>query len=128
MGPTNGAFFQLGSQGIPFKAITDGLSNTLMVGEKHIPVGRFGVGWLDNSLYNGNYTVSPARPAGPDFPLARSLTKHEDGKSWVFGSYHSGIVQFVFCDGSVHGLPVNIDPYVLGLLAARNDGQVIPDY
>lgn len=99
-----------------------------MVGEKHVPLGRFGMGWLDNSYYNGTFTVSTTRAAGPDSPLARSLTAHEVGKSWVFGSYHPGICQFVFCDGSVHALPVTIDPHVLGLLASRNDGQVIPPY
>jgi hypothetical protein len=99
-----------------------------MVGEKHVPLGRFGVGWLDSSLYNGNYFVSSTRAAGPDAPLEQSLTAHEDYKSWRFGSYHPGICQFVFCDGSVHALPLSIDPRVLGLLACRDDGQPIPGY
>jgi hypothetical protein len=125
-GPGDGAFSQYGSAGIPFAAITDGLSNTLMVGEKHVALGRFGHGWLDSSLYNGNYPVASTRPAGPGFPLATSLTDETVLQSWVFGSYHPGICQFVFCDGSVRPLPVSIDPSVLGLLARRNDGEVIP--
>ena len=48
--------------------------------------------------------------------------------SWTFGSYHTGIVQFNFADGSVRALPVTIDPKILGLLASRNDGQPIPDF
>jgi prepilin-type processing-associated H-X9-DG protein len=128
MGATDGAFYQLGSEGVPFTAITDGLSNTLMVGEKHVARGLFGHGWLDSSLYNGNYTVSSTRAAGPDCPLARSQTAHEIGTSWVFGSYHPGLCQFVFCDGSVHALPVGIDTEVLGRLAARADGQPVGDF
>jgi len=98
-----------------------------MAGEKHVPLGRFGRGWHDNSIYNGNYTLSTMRAAGPDFPLARSPSENATN-AWVFGSYHPGICPFVFCDGSVRSLPVSIDPFVLGLLACRNDGQPIPNY
>src|SRR6516165_6533948 len=99
---TNGAFFQFGGRGVRLAAITDGLSNTLLVGEKHVPLGTFGQGMLDNSVYNGDYVLSHARPAGPNFPLARSRTERNP----VFGSWHFGVVQFAFCDGSVRPLPV----------------------
>jgi hypothetical protein len=121
--PLDGAF-EIGGPGIRFEEITDGLSNTLLVGEKHVPRGTFGRGWLDNSTYNGDYPQCFCRAAGPDFPLAKSQTE----MSWSFGSYHMGIVQFGFCDASVRPLPVNIDLKVLGLLASRNDGQPISDY
>ena len=124
MGTPDGAF-QLGSIGpVSFKDITDGLSNTLLIGEKHVPLGKFGVGWWDNSTYNGDYYHSCTRTAGPDYPLAATITD----PGWKFGSYHPGICQFAFCDGRVVPLPVLTDPTTLGLLAKRNDGQVIPDY
>jgi prepilin-type processing-associated H-X9-DG protein len=126
MDPTDGAFFQFGSVGNPFLAITDGLSNTLMVGEKHIPRGWFGKGWYDNCYYNGDYTLSTMRAAGPDFPLAQSPTDNTAG--WVFGSYHPGMCPFAFCDGSVRSLVNSTDRSVLGLLACRNDGLPIPPY
>jgi hypothetical protein len=121
--PLDGAF-EFGGPGIRFEEITDGLSNTLLAGEKHVPRGTFGQGWLDNSTYNGDYPQSFSRAAGPDFPLAQSTTE----STWSFGSYHTGIIQFNFCDGSVRPLPLSITPKVLGMLASRNDGQVIPDY
>jgi prepilin-type processing-associated H-X9-DG protein len=70
------------------------------------------------------------RAAGPDYPLARSPSEYREPahSSAVFGSYHPGICQFAFCDGSVRPLPVGIDAHVLGLLASRNDGEVIPEY
>ena len=61
---------------------------------------------------------------GPGFPLA--ITKEDLG--WKFGSYHPGICQFVFCDGSVRPLTNAINPVTLGLLARRNDAQPIPGY
>ena len=38
------------------------------------------------------------------------------------------IGSFLFGDGGVRNIPEYINPYVLGLLIQRNDGQVIPDY
>ena len=130
MDPTNGAFFQFGSVGIPFAAITDGLSNTLLAGEKHVPRGTFGQPWGDSSYYNGDYRHSTLRAAGPAFPLAQSPNDQEaeGAVGYGFGSHHPGICPFVFCDGSVRSLVNSIDPNVLGLLASRDDGQVIPNY
>src|SRR5262249_22202144 len=55
-------------------SITDGTSNTLFAGEKHVPLGRFGqesVG--DGSLYNGDPSgANTGRVAGPSNPLAIS--------------------------------------------------------
>lgn len=110
--------------GINFASFLDGLSNTLLVGEKHVPLGNFGVGWWDCSTYNGDYYVCSSRGAGPSYPLART----PDELGWKFGSYHPQICQFCFADGRVQPLVVTIDPYTLGLLAQRADGQVIPDY
>jgi hypothetical protein len=124
MGTTDGAYLQSGGQSVRFEQITDGLSNTLLVGEKHVPLKQLRQGPLDNSAYNGDYFLSHARAAGPDYPLAQSL----DEFSPVFGSSHISVVQFGFCDGSVRPLPRTIDPKVLGLLASRDDGQPTPDF
>jgi prepilin-type processing-associated H-X9-DG protein len=103
--------------------IPDGTSNTLLVGEKHVPRNRLGQGFWDSSLYNGE-SYSSRRSAGPFYPLAQS----PDDQGWLFGSDHPGICHFVFCDGHVQMLHNTIDPKVLGLLANRADGQAIPDY
>ncbi len=109
----------------------DGLSNTLLVGEKHVdvfldvyarPDGT--VVPLDCGLFDGHNIVCNTRGAGPLFPLSSSLYD----TAWKFGSWHPGICQFVFCDGTVRPLSNSIDPYVLGLLAQRNDDQAIPDF
>jgi prepilin-type processing-associated H-X9-DG protein len=109
---------------IRFADITDGLSNTLMVGEKHVPFNHFQTYPWDCNLYDGHNPICSTRTAGPGFPLARSLSD----PGVVFGSYHPGICQFAFCDGSVQAQPNSIDPVVLGLLAKRNDGEPIPGY
>jgi prepilin-type processing-associated H-X9-DG protein len=120
----DGAFFQAGSQCVRFADITDGLTDTLLVGEKHIPLDHLGMGWWDCSTYDGGYLPCSTRAAGPSYPLATSPQQTQ----WLFGSLHQGVCQFAFCDGRVRSLPVTTDPRVLGLLASRCDGQPLPDY
>jgi hypothetical protein len=129
-GARNGAFRagydQFGNWigAVRFAEITDGLSNTFFVGEKHVQLGRFGMGPLDCSLYNGDYWVCSTRSAGPNYPLMQS--PHEATAS--FGSYHTGLCQFAMGDGSVRSLSTSTDPQILALLANIADGHVIPDY
>jgi prepilin-type N-terminal cleavage/methylation domain-containing protein len=113
--------------------ITDSASNTFLAGEKHVPFGMFGhpkVG--DGPLYSGAWTCFAGRLAGIEDPLAQSPTDLtpstgvQDG-IWArkFGSYHPGICQFAFCDGSVRAIRNNIDTANLRRLAVRNDGETI---
>ncbi len=118
----NGSF-RLGI-GFRFSDFIDGQSNTLLVGEKHVPVGGEGYGWLDCSSYNGNYGACSERSASRLYPL----TTHPKDTGWKFGSRHTTVVQFCFADGSVRGIPETINPYTLELLGTRNDGMVIPPF
>jgi hypothetical protein len=118
----NGAFQAL--VGVRFTEITDGLTNTLMVGEKHLPTDLATKYPWDCGLYDGHNPICNTRAAGPNFPLAVIA----NDPSLKFGSAHKGVVQFVFCDGAVHALRRSIDPVTLGYLAQRNDGQPIADY
>jgi prepilin-type N-terminal cleavage/methylation domain-containing protein len=113
-------------------SIVDGTSNTFLAGEKHVPLGTFGhlkVG--DGSVYSGAWTSFSGRVAGLEDPLARGaddLSKSVAGDAWWarrFGSYHTGICQFVFCDGSVRAISTSIDPTNLRRMAVRNDREVI---
>ncbi len=114
---------------ISFKSIKDGLSFTIFIGEKHVPIGQFGHGTLDGSIYNGDYPLYFSRAAGPNYPIARNPTdvKSPDGTITYmgFGSYHPGICQFLFGDGSVHALSNQTDPHIMALLANIADGQPV---
>src|SRR5262249_35682778 len=108
-----------------FSNISDGLSNTFFIGEKHVRPDQFGNGGseADGSGYNGDPMVFRARAAGTLNPLALWPTDRFNSQ---FGSYHAGVCQFSFGDGSVRAIPVTIKPSILDLLAQRNDGKVIP--
>jgi prepilin-type processing-associated H-X9-DG protein len=118
--PPNGAFrLGLTAKGVRLVDITDGLSNTLLIGEKHVPIGRFGQASWDCSIYDGDNILCSTRPAGIKYHLAASL----QDQGVKFGSYHQDVVNFVFVDGSVHALTQDIPPQTLEFLANISDGQ-----
>jgi prepilin-type N-terminal cleavage/methylation domain-containing protein/prepilin-type processing-associated H-X9-DG protein len=116
-----------------FEDITDGLTTTLMVGEKHLRPGTFGINtpssqtplYGDGSIYNGDHPWVISRAAGPGAPLAQKPT---DPFFPEFGSWHIGLCQFVMCDGHVAAIPTTTSVTILGHLAQRNDGQATPDF
>jgi prepilin-type N-terminal cleavage/methylation domain-containing protein len=112
--------------GVQFSAIPDGLSNTLLIGEKHVQITNLGDPISDGIIWSGGESGVYMRWANVSRPLASSPTAVYNKQ---FGSYHAaGTVQFVFGDGSVHGLSVNTPGSTLALLANRQDGLPIPPY
>jgi prepilin-type N-terminal cleavage/methylation domain-containing protein len=130
-----GAFWVNGTYatGIRLLQIRDGTSNTMLLGEKHI---RFAdVGQLpgilnpaqpavtsDWCIYSAKDPGSVGRQAGPRYPLALTPLDPYNGQ---FGSWHTNVVMFVFCDASVHALSTSLSGTTLGYLANRDDGNVI---
>jgi prepilin-type N-terminal cleavage/methylation domain-containing protein/prepilin-type processing-associated H-X9-DG protein len=108
---------------IRFSDVTDGLSNTLAMGEKHVPLGTE-LDVNDGAVFHSG-PAGVLRKAGPSNRLAQSLSEPYADQ---FGSRHSGTVNFVFGDGSVRRLSTSIDGTTLGYLANRADGQAIPNY
>lgn len=113
-------------------SITDGTSNTFLIGEKHVPAGLEGYSrgpdsrTGDGSVYSGDHEEQFSRCAGPGRPLAKGPTDTAGGSwMWLFGSAHTGVCQFVFCDGSVRALPTSTDTTTLSYLSQRADGQVV---
>ncbi len=117
--------------GVSIAQITDGTSNTFMIGEKHVRVGELGgingkINPNDFCVYASKPAWSVGRVAGFRNPLAATIY---DPYNIQFGSWHTGVVQFLFCDGSVHMLSTSVSTTTLEYLANRNDGLVIPgDY
>ena len=109
---------------ITFAEIRDGTSNTIFVGEKHVPIDQFGrVAVYDNSIYNADYMPTLGRFAGTGFGMAR---RSDEAFNYNFGSYHPGTCQFALGDGSVRSISISIDGEILNRLANRKDRQPIP--
>lgn len=127
--------------------VTDGSSNTLVVGEKWQGVrpsnlGRSGgdnepwpnAGWDHDVVRIGrsaertvNHAADPASfPAVPPMPDG-AYPDETGGAQWMtnFGSSHAGVFNGVLVDGSVRSLPFTIDLKVFEYLCVRNDGEAI---
>lgn len=116
---SDGAFF-LNSQ-VRFADIRDGLSTTLLVGER---VTRSESGWL----YTWTGVIS-----GGENPIVRILgdTDVTPNKNLIrmdeFASYHKDGSQFLFGDGSVKFISTSIDLTVYRALASRDKGEVVSE-
>lgn len=104
-----------------FSDITDGASNTMLLGEKTNAYND--LGWISGTratLRNG--TLAQPKPYMNQADPSSDIGSLEVGG---FSSYHSGGGNFVFGDGSVRFLSHNTDPNLLLLLCNRKDGKFV---
>ncbi|MGL4555078.1 MAG: DUF1559 domain-containing protein [Gemmataceae bacterium] len=102
-----------------FGDITDGTSNTIVVGERTAQRAL--------STWTG---VVPGADESHILPLgiADHTPSHPAGHPDDFASRHPGVTNFLLGDGSVRGISNNIDPTTWAALATRSGGEVIGDY
>jgi prepilin-type N-terminal cleavage/methylation domain-containing protein len=121
---------------VTFNNISDGLSNTLLIGEKFIAATDFntkGPQWGqcgsddDCSVFDSFDPEINNRVASAAFPLNGNpyVDPPNYGGVAVFGGYHPGVTQFVMGDGRVVSIQNSISGTVLGYLSCINDGNVV---
>ncbi|HXG09783.1 MAG TPA: DUF1559 domain-containing protein [Gemmataceae bacterium] len=132
-----------------FLSVTDGLSNTIVIGEKHLTpksmwccgprIAPTTAGSTEYGRDGYPYWSSDGGPGGfgeywlaghVNLGVARSPTEGDGSTAgWnslpALGSWHDGICNFLFADGSVQGLAVGLDPTVLINLGNARDGNVV---
>jgi prepilin-type N-terminal cleavage/methylation domain-containing protein/prepilin-type processing-associated H-X9-DG protein len=111
--------------GVRLLEISDGTSSTLLIGEKHLREVDLGDGTVDGCIYSATPSGMSFRQAGAAHPLALGPNDAQNGQ---FGSWHTGVVNFAFCDGHVAGLFTSIPGTTLGFLATRAGKEPIPNY
>lgn len=118
---TSDGVFYLNSR-TRFADITDGLSNTLLVGERATHQSN---GWL----YTWAGVIS-----GGDNPICRFLGDTDvtpngnNVRMDEFASYHVGGAHFVLGDGTVRFIKTNIDLNVYRNLSSRSAGDIVGDF
>ncbi len=114
---------------IAFKQITDGTSHVYMVGEKYMNADKYdapsedgGDGGDNHSCFQG-FDWDVNRWATVEWPATQDRPAFDAFQG--FGSAHAGVWQAVYCDGSVHAIPFDIDNVIHMRLANRFDGETI---
>jgi prepilin-type N-terminal cleavage/methylation domain-containing protein/prepilin-type processing-associated H-X9-DG protein len=103
--------------------VTDGTSNTLMVGEKRMNLAFMGSAQESDAVgYTCGWDLDNARTTDKG-PKPDSFGDNDATKR--FGSSHPGRFNAVFADGSVRSVSYSIDPVVFSYLGNKSDGQVI---
>jgi prepilin-type processing-associated H-X9-DG protein len=104
--------------------ITDGASNTILVGEKAMDRANYDTGtWFwDEPFFIGG--------AGGTERGGTLILKDDRGIKFPYnwGSAHTGGAQFVFADGSVHVLAYGTSPATVKALLTPSGGEVVKDY
>ena len=111
---------------IAIRHITDGTSNTYLIGEKYLNPDHYRTGQDGGdkeSMYTGQGNDTGRFSA---INLTVGLPPRQDqpgvGSTDIFGSAHAASWNAVLCDGSVHSLSYSIDEDVHRRLGTRNDG------
>jgi prepilin-type N-terminal cleavage/methylation domain-containing protein len=120
--------------------ITDGTSNTLLLGERRINLADIETG---NDCYDNEPAVRPANDCdvlrraqavsgswltpAQDTNMATTANCGEFGGGGMcqYGSSHPTGMMGALCDGSVRRISYSVNPTVFKNLCVRNDGQVI---
>ncbi|MEA1951050.1 MAG: DUF1559 domain-containing protein [Planctomycetota bacterium] len=121
---SNGIFYPAST--VSIRRITDGTSNTYLVGEKYIDANRYedGSDDGDNEFIFCGDNEDNVRWTDPTYPAPRQDTPG-DHILGIFGSCHSHVFNMAFCDGSVRSISFDIDRRTHANLGNRKDGEVI---
>jgi prepilin-type N-terminal cleavage/methylation domain-containing protein/prepilin-type processing-associated H-X9-DG protein len=118
------------------KDVTDGLSNTLGIGEKHKPqvptnnnpdMLHYEQG--DNAFMAGDSPktiFAGTRFGAPGSTVSGIAQGPDDGANTKFGSEHNGLTHFVFLDGHVRGLKNEVDYQVFNAAGTIGGEEVVP--
>lgn len=135
----------LGNQITRYRDCTDGLSNTMIVGEQSGSVGttdirsRYYGGWtgmtfagqISNTIPNGADSWSTGCTAVRYAINSKTTASGSDNPydaNTIINSYHTGGIHGALGDGTVRFISENIDFTLLTMLCVRDDGLTMGDF
>jgi prepilin-type N-terminal cleavage/methylation domain-containing protein len=114
---------------VRFRDVRNGMSNTLMLGEKRLNLFNLGGNMKDdNQGYAVGYDRDTVRYTGPDYPPAQDFRRngpYDDDGGLRFGSSHLASFHVVFADGAVHHISYGIVPRVFNQFGDINNRDPI---
>jgi prepilin-type processing-associated H-X9-DG protein len=115
---------------ISARQVTDGLSKTMAIAEKHLrPVPKNTVPEMEHHAIGDTAAISGDMPTTTFRATETGLAQGPDDEGpEKFGSSHSGgLVQAVYLDGHVGGLRPDIATVVLKAISTIGGNEVVPD-
>jgi len=122
------------------RGLDDGASNTLMIGEKQVNYASMG-GQISTDTSDNESWAGPGANTGDIIRGARKVSSSWNtpapdlndpvqapnmNSAYRFGSSHPGVVNFVFCDGSVRTVRFGVAPDVFKAACTRNGSKMSP--
>ncbi len=106
--------------------VTDGVGNTLLVGEKYMPTNNYMDGQFDadNEPALGGDSRDQIRWGNRNADYMLKQDRYGYG-CYAFGSTHGDSMTIVLCDGSVKRLSYGITPELYEYLINRADGKAV---
>jgi prepilin-type N-terminal cleavage/methylation domain-containing protein len=142
---TNGGVVTISiTSSVTIGGVTDGMTYTLLAGEKHLSPAAVGTMYADyprGAAVFENYDDFfvnrvvglglPLRPEAPEFAFDNPLPPQNiktagsqmTDKYLMFGSWHPGVTQFVYGDSRVVAIKNFVEPQTLQHAGHRSDGQ-----
>lgn len=144
---TNGMFYPISAT--RFRDVTDGLTNTIAIGEIKLQPDATGASGTGNvvcggdhdlrgryhNTYHGNATFTTLRPpntsvgdvaqycnGSPQVPCRQCSSGNQEVHS---RSYHTGGAQMLMADGSVHFISENIAQGTFQAMGTRGNGEIV---
>nr|MBA3482994.1 DUF1559 domain-containing protein [Pirellulales bacterium] len=123
--------------------ISDGASNTLLVSEKIVRADLYAgnitdvglASWSDDRGWSDGFDPDTVRSTGIQpvsdsdglcfAPATDQFCTGNSAEVFFFGSAHSGGVNAVFADGSVHLVSYNVDGILFNALGSRNGEETV---
>jgi prepilin-type processing-associated H-X9-DG protein len=105
--------------------ITDGTSNTYLLGEKFVNPDDYttGMDYGDDDSCLTGYSFVQHRMANASWPPQPDASG--GANYYGFGSAHAGSLNMAFCDGSIRSVSYTLDGATHSNLGSRNDQNVI---
>jgi prepilin-type N-terminal cleavage/methylation domain-containing protein/prepilin-type processing-associated H-X9-DG protein len=116
--PFNGDGVFFGNSRTKFRDVRDGLSNTLMIGERDSRLG--------GSIWHG-FIREASEPAARIVGVADHAPNDSSGHFEDFRSYHPGGVNFLRADGSVRMYSQTMDQATYRAMATAAGGEVVSE-
>jgi prepilin-type N-terminal cleavage/methylation domain-containing protein len=117
--------WNLGARPERIANITDGTSNTLMFGERSTRTHRTrGAFWANGfNLYSLSNAENSSVILMNDYDLCVSKTSNSNDCKYGWGSFHPGIINFCYGDGSIRSIKLNTDMTVFCAQGTIGNGE-----